>query len=581
MWHGTRRRALVGLIALASMAAAAPAASASITPSMSVTSATPVTAGSTTDLGLDLKFSPSTGDAPDQVTLNLPPGVLANASINNGQCITGAVPTDFSADGACALGSGEVTAIAEGLIPVTTPVDFYLTPPPAAGDLAGLAVASTSGDPIGQTNEIRIRPSGDPNGVGVTLGLTLPNSLGGAPIAVSEIDSTFTGTRMPATCPTTPANITLTANSYAATGTTQSASAPLPVAGCSALAYAPKYALTATRDSNDKFVKLVTTITQAATESPNSGVTLAFPLATITPAITALGSLCPDPTSGTCTPVASVTAQSPDYPAALTGQGYLTGSLSGLSLTLIFPAPFPLTLVGKVDLKNNVTTFTGLPDIPLTNLTVTLNSGAKGLFTTSCATPSGTSTATTTDQQGDKSAKLPVQFSVSGCPNSGGSSTGTGTGKTSGGSSAATKPHVSTTRIAGLKSGKPSLKFTIKAAKQAKLKSFSVKLPKGLSFRTHKVHKKTTLRGRLKLAGGKARSVSVKKGTLTVTLKKAARKVTVTVSAKGLKESKALKAKARAKPKQKRLKSLKLTVVAKNAKGKQTTIKVAVKNLGL
>jgi len=156
MWQGMRGRALTGIVVLAGLVGFVPAASASVTASMSVTSSTPVAAGTTGTLGLDLKFSPSSGDAPDQVTLNLPPGVLANASIDNGQCLKAATITS-----ACQIGSGTVTADALGT-PLPTPVDFYLVPPPAAGDLAGLEVTTTQGDQVGVTNAIVIRPSGDP-----------------------------------------------------------------------------------------------------------------------------------------------------------------------------------------------------------------------------------------------------------------------------------------------------------------------------------------------------------------------------------------------------------------------------------
>ena len=44
------------------------------------------------------------------MTLNLPPGVLANASIDNGQCLKTADTTDT----ACQIGSGTVTADALG-----------------------------------------------------------------------------------------------------------------------------------------------------------------------------------------------------------------------------------------------------------------------------------------------------------------------------------------------------------------------------------------------------------------------------------------------------------------------------------
>ena len=78
-----------------------------------------------------------------------------------------------------------------------------------------------------------------------------------------------------------------------------------------------------------------------------------------------------------------------------------------------FSAPFPLTLTGAVDLLTNSATFTGLPDIPLTNLTVSLAGGADGLFLTTCQTPTGTATATLTDQNGDRTLVVPSAFTVS------------------------------------------------------------------------------------------------------------------------------------------------------------------------
>src|SRR6201999_451519 len=109
-------------------------------------------------------------------------------------------------------------------------------------------------------------------------------------------------------------------------------------------------------------------------------------------------------------------ATSPLYPATLTGKAYLTGSSSGLSLTLVFPSPFPLTLTGAVDLLKNSATFSGLPDIPLTNLAVSLDGGADGLFLSTCATPSGTATATLTDQNGDRTATVPPRLAGVGRP---------------------------------------------------------------------------------------------------------------------------------------------------------------------
>jgi hypothetical protein len=136
----------------------------------------------------------------------------------------------------------------------------------------------------------------------------------------------------------------------------------------------------------------------------------------------------------------------------------LTGSSSGLALTLAFPAPFPLTLTGAVNLLTNSTTFTGLPDIPLTNLRVSLSGGGQGLFLSTCRTPSGTATATLTDQNADRSLTVPSAFTVLGCPSTGAASGQpgtTGAGTTSGGvTSAGTALGAAT--LSGLKGHAPS-----------------------------------------------------------------------------------------------------------------------------
>jgi hypothetical protein len=413
MWQRMRWLALFGVLALMATGGWAPVAEASVAPTLSLDQSAGTAAGSFANLGVDLKFSNSTGDSPQHLTLNLPPGLLANATINGGACL---LTADLN-DSACEVGSGVVTADLFGTIPVPTPVTFDLVPPPAAGDLAGLAVNS-NGTQIGTTGDIRVRPSSDPLGVGVTISLLLPNSLSGVPISIAEISSTFDGLRYPTTCPATPQGFSATVDSYS-DPTVQTASAPLSVTGCSALPYAPAFSVTAVRDRTDPQVALSTTVTQQATEAPNRSVTLQFPSPTLVANIQAGGALCLDVASGTCTPVGSVTATSPLYPTPLTGRAYLTGTITGLTLTLVFPAPFPLTLVGAVNLVKNTTSFSGLPDIPLTSLTVSLSAGQRGLFGTSCKPPSTTATATLTDQNGDKTVVVPARFTVSGCPSTG------------------------------------------------------------------------------------------------------------------------------------------------------------------
>lgn len=562
-WQRFGRPALFVAVVLGVLGSAS-AASAAITPSASSSSSAAVTAGATGNLGLTLTFAPTGNDTPKDVTLNLPGGLLANAAIDNGGCLQ---TTDIETS-TCQVGSGTVDAVLDGAIPVPTIVGFFLVPPPSPNDLAGLAVA-TAGQQIGTTAPIVIRPSGDPDGVGLTIDLVLPNTLEGQALSITEIDSTFTGLRFPTTCPATPAQVTVAANSYA-DPTVKSAQTPLAVTGCSSLGYQPKYSLSVARDAGDRVVTVSTTITQAATESPSSSIVLGFPSKVIAPSLSGLANLCSTAATSGCTPVGSVTAASPLYPKPLTGTAYLTGqttNIKGLTLTLVFPPPFPLTLVGKVDLVNVAATFSGLPDIPLTTLGVTLNGGPNGLFASLCAPSSGTSTATLTDQNGDKTAKDPAAFTVSGCPAK--RSGGTSGGGASGRGSRAGKPKVGGATLAGLTTGRPTLSFTATAGKRApKLRSLTVSLPKGLTAIAKRVHGKPTVAVRLK--GAKLKSATLSRGKLVISARRPARRLTVRLTA--LRESASLEAKAKAK----QVKRVKLGVVVRNAKGKRTTVRAAI-----
>jgi hypothetical protein len=444
-------------------------------------------------------------------------------------------------------------------------VTFDLVPPPSPGDLAGLAVNS-NGTQIGATADIRVRPSGDPNGVGVTIQFVLPNSLDGVPISIHEISSTFDGLRYPTTCPSTPQSFAVAADSFG-DSTVKSAGAPLSVTGCSALPYSPAFAVTATRDSGDRQVKILTNVTQSASEAPSRSVALALPYAQLRPSVAGLQRLCLNLASGTCTPVGSVTAASPLYPRPLTGKAYLTGSVTSLTLTLVFPAPFPLTLVGSVNLVSNVTTFTGLPDIPLTSLVVELDGGPNGLFATLCHDPSGTASATLTDQNGDKTVTAPAKFTIAGCPASSGGSTVPNGGST----------RVSAPSAIGLASGHPSLTFRVNVTKgAAKLRALSVALPRGLRIISHRVGHKRAIRG-IRVRGAAVRSLALSHGRLVITLRRPVSSLTVTLTGSALAESARLRSEAR----RHKLKRLALTVIAQNAMGRRTTIHVRVTHLGL
>ncbi len=611
MRQAMRRRALTVVVVLAGMAALAPVAAASITPTVSLNQSAGETAGSTANLGLDLKFADTGTDSPHNLTINLPPGLLANASINGGSCLKAANVSGS----ACQVGTGTVTATADPIgllnvpVPVSVPVNFYLVPPPAAGDLAGLAVEGL-GEQIGSTGEIKIRPTGDPDGVGVKLLLVLPDQLPltlpivgqvpAAQISLTEINSTFDGLRYPATCPSTRANLSASVDSYG-DSTVHTVTAPLSVTGCSSLAYSPTFKVSVARDSADRQVKLGTTITQTAGQAPNRSVSLAFPTATLAPNLEAIKALCLNLASGTCSTVGSAGATSPLYPTTLSGNAYLTGSAAGLSLTLVFPSPFPLTLTGSVNLVKNSATFTGLPDIPLTNLAVSLGGGADGLFLSTCQTPSGTATATLTDQNGDRTVQAPSKFTVSGCPSTGNGAGGTGGGGGGGGAgggagggggsggngssssggagngSTSTGVTVGSTNLSqghlsGLGTGHASLSFKVGVAERAaKLSALTIELPTGMSFVRHRARNRLEVTG-VALAGARIKSLSLSDGHLVITLRKAVRSLTVNINASALRESATIESKAKAN----KLGRLLLTVITENTKAKHTTIRVRI-----
>lgn len=566
------RSVLIGTLIAIAAAVLAQGAQASINPSLSLDQSAGNKAGATQNLGMDLKFPPTSllsTDTPDALTINLPPGLLANASMDGGACLT----TFDISDSNCQVGSGTVSASEFSLgnvIAISLPVGFYLVPPPSPGDLAGLAVAYY-GQQIGTTGDIKVRPTGDPNGVGITISLALPNSLSGVPLQLTQIDSTFDGLRYPASCPSTPARVNVSVDSYS-DPTVHSISAPLGVTGCSALTYAPKLSLTATKDKTDRTVAISTSVTQAATEAPSKSLTLAFPGTTLGVNLASIKLLCGNVASGSCTPVGVATAVSPDYPKPLTANAYLTGTALGPSLTLVFPSPFPLTLTGSVDLTTLTTTFNGLPDIPLTSLALSLNGGASGLFITNCNPGAGTVDASSTDQNGDKSVSTKLNFNISGCPASSYKSSAPPGGSTGSKSATNTPPSVTSPTLVGLKTGHPSLTFKVSAGKHAsKLKELSVKLTPGMSLVAHRVRKHERVTG-VALAGASIKSLSISGGRLLIKLRKPASSFRVTLTSV-LHEDHALSAAAAAG----KTVRLRMVLTSVNTRNKRHTLTKSIK----
>ncbi|MGB9182439.1 MAG: hypothetical protein WCB67_00105 [Solirubrobacteraceae bacterium] len=564
------------------------AAAATITPTLTLTQSGSA-AGSTANVGLDIKFAPSGSDSPKDLTVKLPAGLLANAAINGGACLTTTTLT-----GPCQVGSG--TATASPIVPLvgpvgslSIPISFYLVPPPQAGDLAGVQVVANF---LGTTNlgppaDVTVRPASDPAGVGLNESFSrLPNTFNGLSIAVDELNSTFTGLRLPASCPATPAAVAISGDSYS-DPTPRPASAPLQVTACSKLPFAPKFTVTAAEDSGDNGVKVATDITQKANEATSRSVALAFPSAVLAPNAAAVingGILCADPSFATCKTVGSASSTSPLYPKPLIGKTYLTGSLSAPEITIRFPSPFALTLNGEVDLGTNTTTFSGLPDIPLTDLTVTLAGGANAVFATTCTPPSGTATSTLTSTNADKTVTVAADFTIANCvatPSSGrggagGNGGSGGSGKSGrGGKPTGSRPTLTGGSISGLKRARPKVTFTAHAGRNApKLRSFLIGLPAGLDLVRHRVHHRLRVLG-VSLGGARIRSLSVQHGRLFIRLRSPSARITVKIGRQAIRESLRLALRAR----HRKLHSLTVAAIVRDASGYPSRLTLKIRRL--
>ena len=521
------RRALVGLVTTAAVLALPAVAAAA--PLLTVTQST-TTAGTSP---ATVTFNSTFTSAPNDVTFALPAGLLANANQGGGACLAATTLTT-----ACQVGSGTVTS---GAGPAA-PVNLYLVPAPAAGDAAGVALVQ--GSTTLSTAAVTVRSTD--GGLNVAF-----SNLSGDNI--TALDTSLTTLRMPSSCPTTPANVTLTAD-------TASTTAPLPVTGCSGQAYQPALSASITKDAHDAGGELVLGITQGATEAASKTITLGLG-SSVTPNVGAdLGCL-----AGTACTIGTATATSPLLPNAALASGTVTlgGSATTPTIAVSFPAPFAMTLDGAVNLATNSVTFSNVPDLPLTSLTLTVTgpSGQKAFNITSCAPATVTGSFS---GQGNQTATSNAAIKFSNC---------------------ATAPKASGSS-SGLATGHPSLKVKVShSSGGANIASLAVGLPSGLSFArsaisTHKTctttkgKKKcttTTLIKGLGVSGASVKSVALKGGKLVITLKKAAGSVTVRLSGPVLSESKALQTKV------KKHKTKTVTVTLKVTDAKHTTSSVPVK----
>jgi hypothetical protein len=434
-----------------------------------------------------MNFDTSAG-APQRALIATSPGVLAALSANPSCIQTRQITT------ACQIGSGSATLT--GLAPA--PLKAYLVPATdPAHDVAGVDLIAAVGNPTHAEIQLKQNSAGN---VAAVLNVDFSGAPPGITGSTLTVNQTLNGkpfTRMPSNC--NPGPSTLTIQYAGGKSETTSAAPDFNITGCSALPFSPQFHAVVSKDAGDDGVKVVTTITQSPSEAATAGNGLTLPWPAVAPNFS--GGLV---NQNTTTPVGSVTAVSPLLPTPLTGNAYLTGTPLGPTLTLLFPAPNALKLVGTVDLPTHTVTFNGVPDVPQTSLVVTLFGGVHALEVTTCQPPDGTASGSFTGQNG-KTATVSQHVTVSGCP-----------------PPKKPAPTISTASLSGGK--KPVLRFTVTQSSGApKLKSFTVTLPAGLKFNPLKVV------GGLALHGVK--KVSLRGNRLSVTFKQPLARIAVRLSA--------------------------------------------------
>ena len=405
---------------------AAPAQATLSVSSFSVTPSTTQAGGANGKPGPDItihaQFSTPNWDSPRDLTIALAPGLLANPT---------AVPLCSTANfnaGICPassqIGSGYITGTAPGFgLTLSLPADAYLIQP-TGSEVArmGLIVYFFGFPVVTQSAPISIRTT--PN-VGIDIPLTsIPNQLDGIGVIVNALKLTIDGTvngktftRNPTSC--SAATTTVTVDSYGAPSTRTTNQSSFTPTGCGTLPYMPKLSGIASQDTGDDGAAFAATITQTYNEADNTQVLLTLP-ASLSPRLSLLASACTNANLSQCPSVGSATVATPLLAARLTAKIVLvahTGSVP--TLAILIPAPLNLQLNATPIITGPAVQalVVGIPDIPLSSLTLSLPGGPNSLFRAGvhlCSSPqtvSGNFTAWS-----GATANPSATVAVSGCP---------------------------------------------------------------------------------------------------------------------------------------------------------------------
>lgn len=461
-------------------------APAGATVSVSSFSVTPAgtQAGANPGLTQDIRFESTPGDTVRNLTLALPPGLLANPSVGPRCSVAdleaGTCPTTSRVDD----GTSTVSVTTFG-IGVNAAAQLYLvTPQP--GELAriGLVVAF-GGVRVVSQGAVSARTTSDS---GLDIAFTdLPSTVPGSsePLTIDRVNLTLPGTvngaqftRAPTSCAAATTRLGGTSHG----GTTFAADSTFTPTGCELLGFAPALSASAVLDAAGDGVAVATSVAQGAGEAAVKSAKLTMP-AGLTPRLAAVGRACALPDPAACPPsatVGSAAITTPLQAAPLEGRVVLVSGVPLPGLAIVLPAPFPLRLAGTTALGAGglTATFAGIPDVPISNLQVGFAGGPSSLFVSSAALCTGSPTVRgELVAHSGKSAQSAAVLAVSGCKTTASGSRPTGS-----------------LSLRGLGGGRPVLGLLLRAAGggsgQARaaaagaLRSAVVRLPRGLAVRT-------------------------------------------------------------------------------------------------
>ncbi|HEX8123245.1 MAG TPA: hypothetical protein VF549_18475 [Solirubrobacteraceae bacterium] len=539
-------RRLLLLTTAAALVAAAPAAAFEV----AVPTAAPadVKAGQHSDV--KLRIEPKGGQVKD-IDIHFPAGLVGDPNATE-RCTIQQFESN-SCPPETQVGTSKTEATVLGVPQTLDGTIFNMQPRGTEPARLGILIKPPMGDPIRLESPVTSRTTD--GGLDSTL-RDIPNKFSGLDITITAIETTLLGkaaTGKPfMQNPTSCGDEVTTIDATAYDGSKAQGSAKFISTDCEALPFHPTFEAVAgaagktAAKTNPPFT---TVVGQVPGEANAKRVSVTLPTA-LAVAADRLSRACPTSSfqAGTCDKLATVgqaTAITPLLTAPLQGPVLFVEGAGLPDIVLSLTGPLSLTLRGTNEFKPNgqVTTFEGIPDVPLSRFELRFNGGFEGLLVASrdlCAAPLEVNASFVSHANTSYTTTVPAK--VEGC-------------------GAVDTPPVprlarpkATIRVAGLRKGRPSLRLKVTADAGARLRRVRLNLPKGM-----------TLSKRTRLQGAKVRS---KRRAIEIPGRSGGtRSIALTLRGGTLTVTKRLR----------RAKRLRFGVVATETSGRKTTRRVSVK----